>query len=505
VNDSVTGRAIGDDCYSAQQARAATFKATDALTFPGLNKSQRDALIAQLEQDMDRLFGNAIITHCPGWDTITYAPNVSPGLDRPIPALAMQLTAGGVFVGLWVKFGPAVTDWTMLGAGGAVSGGIELVATAPGVPTWTANLVTNPSAEDGSRTGPTGWTGTGGDAYRLDAATAATIGIGGDPLQYLSSEFSVPRGGGSWVYCGGPGPEAYTWDFWSTTNVSSYATAIDGGSVQAAIAAWLSSSLGPGGDIPSWDDTVAFIVQFIAANQSMVLGSTQLGPAGMARSGTGAAGTHQTTVSVPASTRYLKFIQRYLISSQDQAHGGFCFAYADLLSCKLQIPSAGLDRKVGTIVTQVDNVSNPTTLVQNWQKYGTDPSDWEPLNQVGTTSPDLATPATIAVDAYGQLTRGSARIVIVTGSPLVAISTDGLNVGDSVVIIAGNPIQLQRNNGATPGYGDLRFAPLEPDAGFVDSHYNADTTIVLNQYDSNTFRYFVDSCGAGFFVRVGGP
>ena len=116
MNNSVTGLAIGQDTYDAQLAAGVAFLAAhpDFVTLP---KATQDALTAALALQMAQIAGNAVITHAPGWDSLTYAPNTDGGLDRPIPALVQQVTSGGAFVALWLKTGTATTAWTSFGGG----------------------------------------------------------------------------------------------------------------------------------------------------------------------------------------------------------------------------------------------------------------------------------------------------------------------------------------------------------------------------------------------------
>jgi hypothetical protein len=162
MNNSVTGLAIGQDAYTAQQAAGAAFLVAhpDFITLP---KATQDALIAALALQMAEISGNAVITHAPGWDNINYAPNTGGGLDRPIPALAMQDNGGGFTV--WFKIGTGVTDWEAFGTGGAGPTGPTGATGATGASGAAgATGATGPTGPTGATgaTGPKGDPGTGG-------------------------------------------------------------------------------------------------------------------------------------------------------------------------------------------------------------------------------------------------------------------------------------------------------------------------------------------------------
>ena len=156
MNNSATGLAIGQDSYTAQLAAGAAFLSahSDFVTLP---KATQDALTSALALQMAQIAGNAVITHAPGWDSVSYAPNTGLGLDRPIPALAQQVTGGGSFVALWLKTGTATTAWTSFGGGGTVTvpaqnvtpgllqiglGALTTVAGVMPVPIYNSNIVT---------------------------------------------------------------------------------------------------------------------------------------------------------------------------------------------------------------------------------------------------------------------------------------------------------------------------------------------------------------------------
>ena len=172
MNNSVTGLAIGQDTYDAQKAAGAAFLVAhpDFITLP---KTTQDALIAALALQMAQIAGNAVITHAPGWDSVTYAPNTGGGLDRPIPALAQQVDGGGAFVTLWFKTGAGATDWEAFGLGGPGPVGPTGPTGPPGGPSG-ATGPTGPTGGTGATgaTGPTGGTGATGP-------TGPTGGTGG--------------------------------------------------------------------------------------------------------------------------------------------------------------------------------------------------------------------------------------------------------------------------------------------------------------------------------------
>lgn len=188
MNNSVTGRAIGQDTYTAQQAAGAAFLSAhpDFITLPAATQS---ALVSALALQMAQIVGNSVITHAPGWDNINYAPNTGGGLDRPIPALAMQDNGGGSFT-VWFKIGTGVTDWEAFGLGGpgpagptgptGPSGG-PVGATGPTGPTGGTGA-TGPTGPTGAgatgATGPTGPSGPSGGPPGATGPTGPTGGIG---------------------------------------------------------------------------------------------------------------------------------------------------------------------------------------------------------------------------------------------------------------------------------------------------------------------------------------
>jgi hypothetical protein len=122
MNDSATGRAIGQDTLDAQIASGQAFLAAHP-DFVHLSPATQQSLVAAFALQMAQIAGNAEITHVPGWDQVTSAPNTGSGLDRPMPSLAQQVDGVGNFVALWLKTGTAATAWTTFGGGGGGGGG----------------------------------------------------------------------------------------------------------------------------------------------------------------------------------------------------------------------------------------------------------------------------------------------------------------------------------------------------------------------------------------------
>ena len=120
MNDSITGRAIGTDTDDAQRAAGLAWMETYGGTFASLTQEEQDWAVRELSLTMAQLTGNVDITHMPGFDRITYAPNTGAGLDRPIPALAFQQDGNAHFIALWLKTGTAVTAWTIIATGGSI-------------------------------------------------------------------------------------------------------------------------------------------------------------------------------------------------------------------------------------------------------------------------------------------------------------------------------------------------------------------------------------------------
>jgi hypothetical protein len=142
MNQSPTGNAIGNDTIGLAD--------DGTVLSPGQVKFGRDYLAAHLSSTkpfltdaenlelalgMAKLAGNAVITHVPGWERITFDPTtedhtVTPariGFDRPVPAMVSQEDGDGVLVAVWWKFGAGAKDWVLF----ALGAGLELTNELP--------------------------------------------------------------------------------------------------------------------------------------------------------------------------------------------------------------------------------------------------------------------------------------------------------------------------------------------------------------------------------------
>lgn len=118
MNRSEIGRAIGSDAVEERRQVASRFWNEWQSRLSGLPDEMRRELDATLQRLLEQAFGNAIITHVPGFKAVKFDPSVV-GLDLPVPSIVNQMDPGtGTYVAVWWKFGPAPTDWTGFGGGG---------------------------------------------------------------------------------------------------------------------------------------------------------------------------------------------------------------------------------------------------------------------------------------------------------------------------------------------------------------------------------------------------
>ena len=131
MNDSVTGRALGVDTSEAQKEVAAQFWQTWRDRFASLTLDRQAIMLAELSMLLAKAAGNAVITHVPGWDLVTFDPSSgsnpdpadpdAPSFARPMPALAQQNDVEGAFVTLWLKIGDGENDWFAIGGVGTTT------------------------------------------------------------------------------------------------------------------------------------------------------------------------------------------------------------------------------------------------------------------------------------------------------------------------------------------------------------------------------------------------
>jgi hypothetical protein len=145
IVDSIAAIGLGADVVEAQRAVAARFWADWGSRFAGLSQDRQEEVQAELELAMKQACGNGILTHAPSWDRITWDPRSESGddpitgepitgLDRPMPALAQQITEAGTFVALFLKIADGDTDWELIGgSGGSFPGFYEATPSPDGV------------------------------------------------------------------------------------------------------------------------------------------------------------------------------------------------------------------------------------------------------------------------------------------------------------------------------------------------------------------------------------
>jgi len=468
MNDSATGRAIGSDTIAAQLAAGNAFWSEHGATFKRLSKSDQEQLVRDLMLTMEQIAGNAVITHCPGFDQITSAPNISPGLNRPVPAIAMQVTVGGAFVAIWWKTGSSATSWTRID----VSVGFEQIdydpRSAPGLDrplltplVWQVDSLTSPTVNL-ALFGRTGlavtawakiWPVSGGALEQIDYDPSApnwhtgNLVVNGDAETATGSTWwggGIPVGRRAWdALKDAPYHHpvvnkstygTYTWyaesDEWPSQlyDASAYASEIDAGKASIWASAYFEQWCYIGGKFMD----VRLEIGFYADSSSANLDRDP--PSFDHALGTAACGyysgiyTTSVTEDVPTGTRVLLFRQRFWGNP-----GGIgTFSAIDNIDVRLYFEEPGLDRDVGTEVLQMSD-GTIAPLVQKWIKYDTDPHDWKPeLDQVSAPSGGPSTVFTDAeVDSSGcVLDTGSNLNITSVGFDWFAMTTVGYSLGD---------------------------------------------------------------------------
>jgi hypothetical protein len=174
VNDTPTGRALGQDTYDAQVTEGLAFLQSLNGALP--NAAQAAALAVL----MAKIAGNATVTHVPGWVRITFDPSSgthddpeAPGtsFNRQIPAVAQQVDGSGNFVALWWKTGAAATAWQRIDSQDSVTLSTELPL-EDGIADPGATSSGEATAKE--HVHPTKDTA-GGDLYLIDSTAAVPI------------------------------------------------------------------------------------------------------------------------------------------------------------------------------------------------------------------------------------------------------------------------------------------------------------------------------------------